>query len=62
MSLFNLFKSKSPIEKLQKEYKKLLLESNKLSTIDRAQSDLKFSQAQEVNNKIDALLKQPQNK
>lgn len=50
-----LFSKKSPKEKLQKEYEKLLKESHRLSTIDRTRSDAKMAEAQSVLEKIEAL-------
>lgn len=51
--MFGLFKSKK--QKLEDTYKKLLEESYKLSTIDRAKSDLKAAEAAEVLKKIESL-------
>ena len=53
--MFNLFKKKSPLEKLEKEYKALLSESHRLSTIDRQASDKKLAEAEEIAKKIEAL-------
>jgi hypothetical protein len=50
-----LFSKKSPVEKLQKEYEKLLKEAHRLSTVDRTKSDAKMAEAQAVLEKIDAL-------
>ena len=50
-----LFGSTSPIKKLNKEYEKLLKESHRLSTTNRAQSDKKYVEAQEVLKKIEEL-------
>ncbi|NND62662.1 MAG: Lacal_2735 family protein [Flavobacteriaceae bacterium] len=55
--MFKLFKGKSEVEKLQKKYETLMAEWHKLSTIDRAKSDAKFSEAQTVLDKIEALQK-----
>lgn len=54
-TMFGLFKPKSELEKLQKQYEKLLKESHQLSTSDRAASDLKQAEAAEVLKKMDAL-------
>ncbi len=54
--MFGLFK-KDPIKKLEKEYKSLLEESYKLSTIDRKASDLKREEAEAVAKKMDELIK-----
>lgn len=53
--MFNLFKKKSPIEKLQQEYKKLSEEAFKLSKINRQQSDAKQAEAEAILKKIDEL-------
>jgi len=53
--MFGLFKKKSPIDKLQEEYKKLLAEAHRLSTINRTESDKIAQQADEVLKKIEAL-------
>lgn len=53
--MFGLFKKKSEIEKLQEQYSKLLDESYKLSTIDRAKSDIKRGEAEAIMDKIEAL-------
>ena len=52
-----LFGSKSPIEKLNKEYDKLLKESHRLSTINRSQSDKKYVEAQQILKRIEELEK-----
>ena len=48
--MFGLFKKKSEAEKIQEKYKKLMAEAHKLSTIDRAKSDAKFAEAEELIN------------
>jgi hypothetical protein len=53
--MFNLFKKKSEIEKLDIEYKKLLSQAHQMSTSDRIQSDLLMSKADEIGKKIDSL-------
>ena len=53
--MFGLFKKTSELEKLQKEYKKLLEESYKLSKSNRTASDKKVAEAQIVLEKIEAL-------
>ena len=55
--MFGIFKRKTPLEKLQSEYKKLLAEANKLSKVDRKKSDQKMAEANEVLNKLDDLSK-----
>jgi len=53
--MFGLFKKKSEREILEIAYKKLLEESFKLSTVNRAASDLKRAEAEDVLKKIEAL-------
>lgn len=53
--MFSLFKKKSEAEKLQEQYKKLLSEAHRLSTIDRKASDQKMAEADEISRKIDSL-------
>lgn len=53
--MFGLFKKKSEIEKLNEEYKKLLAEYHKLSSIDRRKADFKMAEAEEVAKKMDAI-------
>ena len=55
MCMFGFFKKKSPLEKLQLEYKTLLSEAHKLSKIDRTKSDQKMAEADEVLKKMDQL-------
>ena len=56
--MFGLFKKKTPEEKLQEQYEKLIAEAHKLSTVDRKASDLKAMEADEVLKKLDALATQ----
>lgn len=53
--MFNLFKKKSEIEKLQDKYKKLSEEAFNLSKINRQQSDAKQAEAEDVLKKIESL-------
>ncbi len=53
--MFGLFKKKSEKEKLEEQYQKLLDESYRLSKTDRAASDLKAAEANEVLKKIELL-------
>jgi predicted transcriptional regulator YdeE len=53
--MFKLFKKKTAVEKLQNRYKKLMSEWHDLSSTDRAASDEKYAQAQEVLNEIDKI-------
>lgn len=55
--MFGLFKKKSPEEKLQEHYQKLLKESFELSKTNRSKSDKKQAEAQAVLEQIDALKK-----
>lgn len=52
--MFHFFK-KNPIKKLERQYRKLLEESHKLSTTNRKASDQKRAEAEEIARKIDAL-------
>jgi hypothetical protein len=53
--MFGLFKKKSPVEKLQDRYNKLMSEWHKLSSINRAASDSKYAEAQKLLDEIDKL-------
>lgn len=53
--MFNLFKKKSKLEKLQEQYRKLLEESYQLSTSNRTASDEKAYEAEQVLKQIEAL-------
>lgn len=53
--MFGLFKSKSELDKLNEQYKKLLAEYHKLSTVDRKKADDKMAEAEEVAKKMDEL-------
>jgi chaperonin cofactor prefoldin len=53
--MLGLFKKKSAVEKLYDRYEKLMAESHSLSKSDRAASDRKFSEAQDVLKEIEAL-------
>jgi len=55
--MFGLFKKKSELEKLQKQYKKLLQEAHQLSTTNRKLSDEKVFEAEEIMKQIEALPK-----
>lgn len=54
--MFGFFKKKSELEKLQDQYKALLSEAHKLSTINRSASDAKAAEADEIRKKIDLLM------
>lgn len=53
--MFGLFKKKSEKEKLQDQYKKLIEEAYKLSHTDRAASDKKTAEADEILKQIESL-------
>jgi len=55
--MFNLFKKKSELEKLQEQYQKLMKEAFDLSKVDRTKSDAKHAEADELMKKIEALQK-----
>jgi hypothetical protein len=57
--MLNLFKTKTPREKLEAEYRRLLAEAHRLSTINRASSDLKRAEAEAVLVQMDQLPKEP---
>lgn len=54
--MFNLFKKKTELELLQQEFEKLMAESHKLSTVNRALSDQKRVEAEKVSEKIEQLI------
>ncbi|MEO9483613.1 MAG: Lacal_2735 family protein [Ekhidna sp.] len=51
-----IFSRKSPKEKLQKKYEKLMKESYDLSRSNRKASDQKVAEAEEVLKEINALV------
>lgn len=53
--MFGLFKKKSEKEKLQDKYQKLMEESHQLSKTDRAASDAKRAEAEEVIKKMEQM-------
>lgn len=53
--MFNIFKKKTEKEKLEKLYKKLLKEGYDLQSINRAASDQKYGEAQNILDKIEQL-------
>ena len=55
--MFGLFKKKSPIDKLDSKYEKLLEEAYKLSATNRKMSDAKMAEANDVLKEIDLLKK-----
>ena len=53
--MFGIFKKKTPLEKLNEKYQKLMKESFKLSKTDRKAADSKVAEAEIVLKEIDAL-------
>ncbi len=53
--MFGLFKKKSGLDKLQDSYKKIMEEAYKLQSINRADSDSKYAEADTILKKIEAL-------
>jgi len=53
--MLGLFKKKDPVEKLQKQYNRLLQEAHQLSTTDRKASDEKMAEAELIVQKITEL-------
>lgn len=53
--MFNLFKKKSEVEKLNDKYKKLMEESHRLSTTNRKESDNKYAEADAILKQIESL-------
>lgn len=54
--MFNLFKKKTEVEKLNEKYAKLMEEAHKLSTSNRSESDKKFAEAQEIADRIQEMM------
>jgi len=50
--MFNIFKKKNPIDKLEDKHQKLLEEAFKLSKINRSESDRKMAEAEVIMNQI----------
>jgi uncharacterized protein YlxW (UPF0749 family) len=53
--MFNLFKKTSEVDKLQKQYEKLMKEWHTLSTTNRGESDKKYAEAQLIQDQIERL-------
>lgn len=53
--MFGLFKKTSELDKLQKQYEKLMADWHRLSTTNRAESDKKYAEAQQILDKIEAI-------
>ena len=58
LKMFGLFNKKSKAEILQKRYEKLMRRSHELSTVNRAESDRYFAEAQELMKEIETILNQ----
>ena len=50
--MFSFFKKKSEKEKLEDQFKKLMEEWHTLSSTNRAASDAKYAEAQEISEKL----------
>lgn len=53
--MFGFLKKKTPLEKLNEKYQKLMEESFKLSKTDRKAADAKVAEAEAVLKEIDGL-------
>ncbi|WP_143185608.1 Lacal_2735 family protein [Winogradskyella jejuensis] len=53
--MFGLFKKTSELDKLQKKYEKLMADWHRLSTTNRAESDKKYAEAEQILKQIEAL-------
>jgi hypothetical protein len=53
--MFGIFKKKSPLEKLQEQYQKLMEESYQLSKTDRRAADEKVAEANKILSQIESL-------
>ncbi len=53
--MFGLFKKRSETEVLQKKYEKLMSQWHELSSVNRAESDKKYAEAEEILKKIEDL-------
>jgi len=53
--MFGLFKKKSPLEKLQKQYAQLMEQAFQLSKTDRRAGDEKYAEAEAIMKQIDEL-------
>ncbi|MEM8999580.1 MAG: Lacal_2735 family protein [Bacteroidota bacterium] len=51
--MFNLFKKKTELEKLQEKYQKLMKEAYELSKINRTESDHKYAEADQIQKQIE---------
>lgn len=55
IAMFGLFKKKTPLEKLEEKYQKLLKEAFDLSKTNRSASDAKYAEADVVLKEMEAL-------
>ena len=55
--MFGLFKKKSELDKLQDKYNSLMKEWHQLSSINRAESDKKYTEANAILEQMDLLKK-----
>ena len=55
--MFGLFKTKTPAEKLQERYQKLMAEAHQLSHSNRRASDQKVAEAEEVIKQLEKITK-----
>ena len=53
--MFGLFKKTSELDKLQKQYEKLMADWHKLSTTNRSESDKKYAEAEKIIEQIEIL-------
>lgn len=54
ITMFGLFKKKSPKHKLQAQYDKLMKQAFELSRTDRTAGDAKYAEAEEIMKKLEA--------
>lgn len=53
--MLHFFKKRSKKEKLEEEFKKLMREWHELSTVNRAASDRKFFEAQQIAERLNRM-------
>lgn len=56
--MFNIFKKKSKLDVLKTQYKRLIEEAYRLSTINRTESDKKYAEAESIMNQLEHLQKE----
>jgi hypothetical protein len=54
--MFGLFNKKSPLEKLESQYKSLMKEAFDLSKVNRSAGDAKYAEADRIQKKIEQLI------